>query len=104
MFMADQQGQGDAQATSNCYDACAEAWPPLMAEGEPQAGEGTDAGLIGAIERQGGGAQVTYGGWPLYYFVRDQAPGDVNGQGVDGFGAEWYLVGPHGQVIRDEGQ
>lgn len=87
-------------ATSNCYDQCAENWPPLKgADASP--GEGLDAGLIGATERDDNTSQVTYGGWPLYSFVQDEAPGDVTGQGV---GDVWYLVAPDGTPIgRDDG-
>lgn len=98
MFEADTRGEGDTEAVSTCYDACAEAWPPLIAE-EVQAGDGVQEDLIGAIERRGGEMQVTYGGWPLYYFVRDEAAGDTEGQDVEGFGAEWYLVSPSGETV-----
>ncbi|WP_425423161.1 hypothetical protein [Siminovitchia fordii] len=33
--------------------------------------------------------QVTYKGYPLYYFAKDQNKGDVNGQGVKDV---WYLI------------
>ena len=33
MFTADKQGKGDAKAVSNCYDQCAQAWPPLLTQG-----------------------------------------------------------------------
>lgn len=98
MFEADTQGQGEAAAETTCYDDCAEAWPPLIGE-EPQAGEGVQADLIDTIERRDGQMQVTYNGWPLYYFVRDQNPGDTTGHDVEGFGAEWYLVAPDGEVV-----
>lgn len=98
MFEADTRGEGNAAAETTCYDDCAEAWPPLIAQ-DPQAGDQAQAGLIGTIERRDGEMQVTYGGWPLYYFVRDEAPGDTSGHDVEGFGAEWYLVDPSGEVI-----
>jgi len=37
---------------------------------------------------------VVYDGHPLYYFSGDSGPGQVNGQGSDGFGAQWWLVDP----------
>jgi predicted lipoprotein with Yx(FWY)xxD motif len=41
---------------------------------------------------------VTYGGRPLYTFAPDKnTPGNAKGQGVDGFGAEWYVVAPNGK-------
>jgi predicted lipoprotein with Yx(FWY)xxD motif len=100
MFEADTRGEGDTEAVSTCYDDCADAWPPLVAEGA-QAGDQVESDLIGTIERRDGEMQVTYGGWPLYYFVRDEAAGDTNGQDVEGFGAEWYLVSPSGEIVGD---
>src|SRR5687768_14011417 len=32
LFEADTQGQGNPQAVSACYEACAEVWPPLIVE------------------------------------------------------------------------
>ena len=61
------------------------------------------AQLLGTVERRDGAKQVTYNGWPLYYYARDQNPGDTNGQDVEGFGAEWYLVTPDGNPVRNEG-
>jgi predicted lipoprotein with Yx(FWY)xxD motif len=42
--------------------------------------------------------QVTYNGWPLYYFSGDSAAGSTNGQGHDN---EWFLVAPSGKAIRE---
>ena len=90
---------------SQCYDACAEAWPPLITQGDPQAGDpAVQSGLVDTIQRRDGSTQVTYGGWPLYYFAQDQQPGDVQGQDVMGFGAEWYLVSPAGNEVHADGQ
>jgi predicted lipoprotein with Yx(FWY)xxD motif len=100
MFEADTRGEGDTPAESTCYDDCAEAWPPLIAQ-EPQAGDQIQADLIGTVERRDGEMQVTLGGWPLYYFVRDEAAGDTSGHDVEGFGAEWYLVAPSGEAVGD---
>lgn len=91
MFDPDQQGP------STCYDQCAQAWPPLTVEGEPVAGEGVDASLLGVTERTDGAQQVTYNRWPLYYFARDAAAGDVNGQGVNGV---WWVLDGAGQPVR----
>ena len=60
------------------------------------AGEGVDAALIGYTIRDNGSVQATYNGWPLYYFIRDEAPGDTNGQGV---GEIWYVVDPSGAGV-----
>lgn len=43
-----------------------------------------------------GKAQVTYAGHPLYYFIASTKPGQVNGQGVNAFGAHWDAIRPSG--------
>ncbi len=97
LFEKDQGGQ------STCYDACARAWPPLVSEGSPVAGRGVDKEKLSTIKRKDGSRQVTYGGWPLYYFVKDDEPGDAYGQDVEGFGGEWYMVSPEGAKAEAEG-
>jgi len=98
VFMADTQDSG----TSTCGDddGCATEWPPLTSDGDPVAGEGVDAALLGTITRDDGSTQVTYNGWPLYLFEEDTAAGDTNGQGIDEFGGLWFLVSPEGEAIQ----
>lgn len=84
----------DAQGPSVCNDGCATAWPPLLAGSV--VGEGVDAGLLGTAPREDGSEQVTYNGWPLYYYADDSAPGDTNGQGVNDV---WYVVSATGDAI-----
>jgi len=43
--------------------------------------------------------QVTYNGHPLYYFVNDKKPGEINCQAVVNFGAAWYVRDPSGNAI-----
>jgi predicted lipoprotein with Yx(FWY)xxD motif len=92
---------GDRENESTCYEACAVAWPPVLTEGEPVAGEGVDADKLGTTERKDGSTQITYSGSPLYYFIQDEAAGDVSGQGSAGFGGAWYLVRPNGEKIEE---
>jgi predicted lipoprotein with Yx(FWY)xxD motif len=99
LFTADQQGMGEAKTMSRCYDACAQAWPPLTTEGKPKAGTQAQASLLGTVQRQDGRIQVTYNGWPLYYFAKDQPQGQPAGHHVQGFGGEWYLVQPQGTKV-----
>jgi predicted lipoprotein with Yx(FWY)xxD motif len=47
---------------------------------------------FGAIVRTDMTYQLTYDGWPLYSFARDMVPGDVNGEGLSGFGGQWSIV------------
>jgi predicted lipoprotein with Yx(FWY)xxD motif len=83
---------------SECFGACAEAWPPFYTKGEPRAGEGVDQDLLGATDHEGRDL-VTYDGHPLYYYV-DEGPNEVLCQGVDEFGGLWLVVSPNGDPIR----
>ena len=88
----------DTANTPSCYGGCASAWPPLLASaGSPAAATGLDASKLGTAARTDGTTQVTYNGWPLYYFAKDLQPGDVNGQGLNG---SWFVVSPTGDPIR----
>jgi len=87
----------DEGAESSCYGACAKAWPPLLTEGPPTAGEGAAAAMLGTTERRDGTTQVTYAGRPLYTFAEDAKPGEANGNDVEAFGAEWYALRGSGE-------
>jgi len=93
----------DQGATSSCYGACAEAWPPLLTEGEPHPSNGADGAKLGTTKRKDGSEQVTYAGRPLYTFTGDKGPGEANGNDVDAFGAEWYALTPSGAEPEDNG-
>jgi predicted lipoprotein with Yx(FWY)xxD motif len=99
LFTTDTQGQGDTPAQVSCEGDCLAAWPPLYSDGEPQAGENVDAALLGTIEHDGQ-SMVTYNGWPLYYYARDEEPGQTNGQNV---GGNWFLVTPAGDMVEETG-
>lgn len=103
LFTADTQAEGEGQdAVSNCDDACLQAWPPVLSDAEPQAEGAARSELLGRIERKDGSMQVTYNGWPLYYFVQDQATGEAVGQEIKSFGGEWYLLRANGEKVGSE--
>jgi predicted lipoprotein with Yx(FWY)xxD motif len=77
---------------SECFGACAQAWPPFYTKGEPEAGSGVKQGLLGTTDHEGKDL-VTYNGHPLYYYV-DEGPNEVLCQGVDEFGGLWLVVDP----------
>jgi predicted lipoprotein with Yx(FWY)xxD motif len=87
----------DTPNTSNCYDKCATAWPPLLTTGAAVAKDGVDASKLGTTKRTDGSMQVTYNGWPLYYFAKDSKPGDVTGQNV---GEVWFVITPAGEMVK----
>lgn len=94
----------DRTTASTCSGACAQAWPPVTTDGAPKAGSGAQAALLTTTKRSDGTMQVVYGGHPLYYFVRDRDAGDSYGQGINGFGAEWYVLGPNGKKVEGGGK
>ena len=55
----------DEPGVSNCYDQCAENWPPFTAE-EPLTLPEDVPGELSLIEREEGTEQVAYNGMPLY--------------------------------------
>ena len=67
---------------SRCYGDCAAAWPVYFAKGTLKAGAGVKQSLIGTTRRRDGRRQVTYNGWPLYYYAHEKA-GEVKCQNVD---------------------
>jgi predicted lipoprotein with Yx(FWY)xxD motif len=65
-----------------CQGVCAKIWPPLVvpaSEKTPVIPKGVP-GRFGVVAR-GKARQLTWNGHPLYTFVRDKAPGQVNGEG-----------------------
>ena len=103
--LADQTGRSlylflaDTSGTSTCDDACAAQWPPLTTLGAVTAGSGVDATKLKTSDRQDGTKQATYNNHPLYFFSGDTGPIQTNGQGVNAFGALWWLVNPNGDPI-----
>jgi predicted lipoprotein with Yx(FWY)xxD motif len=85
------------QAAPTCVDACAANWPALIVTGTPTLGTGLTAAVATVARTDGGGTQVKYGEYPLYYFAADTAAGQTNGQGQ---GGKWYVVGADGEPIK----
>jgi predicted lipoprotein with Yx(FWY)xxD motif len=74
-------------------------WPPFTANIKPSATGGALAREIGTVTRTTPAGQVTYNGHPLYYFVGDHNPGQTSGQGLNQFGARWYVLASSGAAI-----
>jgi predicted lipoprotein with Yx(FWY)xxD motif len=91
--------QKDSPNQSACSGACVSAWPVDQSSGTPKAGSGVKASLLGTIKRTDGTTQVTYNKHPLYYYSGDSQAGQQNGQGLNAFGALWYVVGPAGNQV-----
>ncbi|MEH7122494.1 beta-propeller fold lactonase family protein [Bacillus sp. JJ1773] len=94
-YLADRDGMTlyyftkDTPGISNCSGKCLENWPPFYAENIKASG-GYHEKDFGTIIREDGQKQTTYKGYPLYYFIKDEQPGDILGQGVNNV---WYVVG-----------
>jgi predicted lipoprotein with Yx(FWY)xxD motif len=92
----------DRAMSSSCSGACTSIWPPLKATGKPGAGTGLSTNKVALIKRSDGGMQVTYGDHPLYTYAGDGAPGDTKGEGLNQFGAMWYVRSASGHKIDDD--
>jgi predicted lipoprotein with Yx(FWY)xxD motif len=101
-FLVDSKGMTlylftkDTPNTSACYSGCEKAWPPLLTNGAPTAGTGVTASMLGTTVRTDGTTQVTYNGFPLYYWAKDKVAGDTTGQGVQNV---WYVIDPAGKSV-----
>ena len=89
--------KGINRCTSNA--TCAKYWPQLLVKStaKPSVGSGLSAGQLGTIKAAHGMRQVTYAGFPLYYFSGDTAAGQVKGQG---FEKQWYVVNTKGAFVK----
>ena len=83
------------EKTSACIGGCATLWPAVTSTGAPTLQGVT--GTIGSITTSDGKQQVTVNGMPIYYYSKDTAAGQTNGQGVAGV---WYVVGANGSMIQ----
>ena len=82
---------------STCYGGCEAAWPPVVAEGKPTAGEGAMSSALGTTKRKDGTMQVTYEGHPVYTYSGDTAPGEANGQEIEG---TWFALDEAGSAVK----
>jgi predicted lipoprotein with Yx(FWY)xxD motif len=87
---------GDRPHASQLSAAGQAVWPPFTSGTLPAAAEGVSKAQIGTISATG---QVTYNGHPLYYYVGDQRPAQIAGQGLNQFGARWYVLSASGAAI-----
>jgi predicted lipoprotein with Yx(FWY)xxD motif len=90
---------GDAHNVSRLSAAGRAVWPPFTSATAPVAAGGALAAQIGSIPAGSGSRQITYDGHPLYYYVGDHSPDQDAGQGLNEFGARWYVVSTAGRAI-----
>ncbi len=100
----------DPNGMNNCTGSCELFWPVFNIDNltTDKIGQGLNAGDFGSVTAQSGKKQITYKGWPLYYYAPLQngtnqleSPGSVSGDGVDGI---WFLARPEYSVMIVNGQ
>jgi len=104
-ILFDRSGQAiylfDKETTNRpeCYEACAEAWPPVLTRGVPVATAGVRDDALGTTSRPDGTTQVTYAGHPLYYYAHD-GKNEVLCHNVREYGGLWLVITPAGEAAR----
>ncbi len=79
----------------SCNDDCADAWPPLIVDGDELPAD-LDPEVFSLMARDDGSLQLAAGIWPLYLFAGDAEAGDIQGQGS---GDVWFAAAPDGTLI-----
>ena len=97
LYMFEKDKRGSKKST--CFGHCAAAWPPVTTTRKPKAARGVSASKLGTIRRGNGVRQVTYNGRPLYRFQGDTRARQTNGEGLNAFGAEWFVLSAAGKKI-----
>jgi|tagenome__1003787_1003787.scaffolds.fasta_scaffold20951166_3 predicted lipoprotein with Yx(FWY)xxD motif len=90
----------DGKNKSTCSGACASNWPPAKAPKSPKLGAGLKKSKLKVITRSDGTKQLAYAGHPLYEYIGDSRPGDVNGDGIVAFGGTWHAVNKSGAAAK----
>lgn len=91
LYLFTLDGKNPSRAT--CAGECAANWPPLLITTGSVVLSGVDRALVGKVRREDGTTQVTVGGWPVYTFTKDKAPGQTGGHGASGV---WFAIEPAG--------
>jgi predicted lipoprotein with Yx(FWY)xxD motif len=97
LYRYTKDSKGVNRCTANA--TCKAYWPALLVKSsvKPTVGAGASAKLVGTIKAAHGMRQVTYAGFPLYFFAGDKKAGQVNGED---FGSAWYVVDTKGALVR----
>jgi len=80
----------DFPSISACINECLTKWPIFFTE-KVAVQKPLKKRDFGVFMRDDGQKQTTYKGWPLYYFSKDEKPGDMKGEGVN---SAWYVIYP----------
>src|SRR5690348_6582937 len=82
LYTFDKDKKGEKE--SACKGDCIKEWPPLVA---PAGAKAMDEWTLLKVVDAAGKSEMmwAYDGQPFYLFVDDKKPGDVTGDGKDGF-------------------
>ena len=84
---------------SVCNGGCAAVWPPVIVSGDADlvapAGFG---GKLSTVKRDDGKLQAAVNGLPLYGWVFDKIPADLNGQANN---EVWWALDKNGNPVRN---
>jgi predicted lipoprotein with Yx(FWY)xxD motif len=89
----------DPEKQTTCFDACAQAWPPLTVQDGFTISDELQASGASVIDRPDGTKQLAMGKWALYYYAGDGASGDANGQGVNG---KWFAIDGRCKLVKTD--
>lgn len=84
----------DGPGVSNCNDPCSVTWPPVTSAEDLSPPPPADRVTI--IGRDDGSEQVALEGIPLYTYIDDAVPGDIEGQGI---GDVWFAISDEGKIL-----
>ncbi len=80
----------DSPNAPACTGLCAIAWPPAKSGRDARPSDG-----FSLVARPDGSRQWERNGHPLYAYIHDTRPGDVEGDGVGGV---WHVARPRAGV------
>ena len=91
----------DRKGVNRCSSnaTCNKYWPALLVKPavKPTVASGANAALVGTIKATHGMRQVTYAGFPLYFFFKDKVSGDQYGEGIQ---SSWFVVNAKGALVK----
>jgi len=101
----------DPSGQDSCTDGCQAYWPIFNVDHltADMLGTGLSISDFGSVTSVSGKPQLTYKGWPLYYFaplganntnVQEQ-PGQTRGEGVNN---EWFVAKPDYTIMQVDAQ
>jgi predicted lipoprotein with Yx(FWY)xxD motif len=95
----------DADGANNCTGGCTTAWPIFYISGLTQSklANGLLLADFSSISTPNG-TQLTYKGWPLYYYAPNgvrETPGQTTGEGVFGV---WFVAKPDYTIMLANAQ